>query len=52
MVADMPIALQKGAVRTMSKNVAIDFARDNIRVNTIHPGSIFYTDHGESRIEF
>ncbi len=30
----------KGAVRTMSKNVAITHARDGIRVNSLHPGFI------------
>ena len=28
----------KGAVRTMSKSGAVQFARDNIRVNSVHPG--------------
>ncbi|HEY2264036.1 MAG TPA: SDR family oxidoreductase [Streptosporangiaceae bacterium] len=31
----------KGAVRTMSKNDALTYAPDNIRVNSIHPGFIF-----------
>ena len=28
----------KGAVRIMSKSAAVQFGKDNIRVNTIHPG--------------
>ena len=28
----------KGAVRTMSKAAAVQFARDGIRVNSVHPG--------------
>ena len=28
----------KGAVRTMTKAAAVQFARDNIRVNSVHPG--------------
>jgi NAD(P)-dependent dehydrogenase (short-subunit alcohol dehydrogenase family) len=28
----------KGAVRLMSKSVALEFVADNIRVNSIHPG--------------
>jgi len=28
----------KGAVRTMSKAAAVQFGRDNIRVNSVHPG--------------
>ncbi len=30
----------KGAVRSLTKNVAADFAKDNIRVNSVHPGII------------
>jgi len=28
----------KGAVRTMTKAAAVQFARDGIRVNSVHPG--------------
>ena len=28
----------KGAVRTMSKNAAISYAKENVRVNSVHPG--------------
>ncbi len=28
----------KGAVRTMTKAAAVQFAPDNIRVNSVHPG--------------
>jgi NAD(P)-dependent dehydrogenase (short-subunit alcohol dehydrogenase family) len=30
----------KGAVRTMTKDIAMEFAADNVRVNSIHPGYI------------
>ncbi|MBS1693457.1 MAG: SDR family oxidoreductase [Actinobacteria bacterium] len=30
----------KGAVRNMSKSAAISYAKDNIRVNSVHPGFI------------
>ncbi len=30
----------KGAVRNMTKNAAISYARNNIRVNSVHPGII------------
>jgi NAD(P)-dependent dehydrogenase (short-subunit alcohol dehydrogenase family) len=36
-----PYHAAKGAVRTMSKNDALTYAPDNIRVNSIHPGFIF-----------
>jgi len=28
----------KGAIRTMTKSAAVQFAKDNIRVNSVHPG--------------
>lgn len=30
----------KGAVRNMSKSAAISYAKDNVRVNSVHPGFI------------
>jgi NAD(P)-dependent dehydrogenase (short-subunit alcohol dehydrogenase family) len=30
----------KGAVRTMTKSAAVQFAKDNIRVNSVHPGML------------
>ncbi|RKL65543.1 short-chain dehydrogenase [Salipaludibacillus neizhouensis] len=31
----------KGGVRSLSKHAAINFAKDNIRVNSVYPGAIF-----------
>ena len=31
----------KGAVRVFTKNVAVEYAKENIRVNSIHPGAIW-----------
>ncbi|MBN2354786.1 SDR family oxidoreductase, partial [candidate division KSB1 bacterium] len=40
--ADLPpYHASKGAVRMMSKNDALLYAKDNIRVNSIHPGFIW-----------
>ena len=40
--ADLPpYHATKGAVRLMSKNDALIYAKDNIRVNSIHPGFIW-----------
>jgi NAD(P)-dependent dehydrogenase (short-subunit alcohol dehydrogenase family) len=36
-----PYHASKGAVRLMSKNDALTYAAENIRVNSIHPGFIF-----------
>lgn len=36
-----PYQAAKGAVRTMTKNAAISYAKDNIRVNSVHPGIIW-----------
>ena len=36
-----PYQASKGAVRTMTKNAAITYAKDNIRANSIHPGIIW-----------
>jgi NAD(P)-dependent dehydrogenase (short-subunit alcohol dehydrogenase family) len=36
-----PYHASKGAVRLMSKNDAISYAKDNIRVNSIHPAFIW-----------
>jgi NAD(P)-dependent dehydrogenase (short-subunit alcohol dehydrogenase family) len=40
--ADLPpYHATKGAVRLMSKNDALTYAKDNIRVNSVHPGFIW-----------
>lgn len=36
-----PYQAAKGAVRTMTKNAAISYAKDNIRVNSVHPGIVW-----------
>jgi NAD(P)-dependent dehydrogenase (short-subunit alcohol dehydrogenase family) len=36
-----PYHASKGAVRLMSKNDALIYAKDNIRVNSIHPGFVW-----------
>jgi len=36
-----PYHASKGAVRLMSKNDALTYAKDNIRVNSVHPGYIW-----------
>jgi NAD(P)-dependent dehydrogenase (short-subunit alcohol dehydrogenase family) len=36
-----PYHASKGAVRLMSKNDALIYAKDNIRINSIHPGFIW-----------
>ena len=35
-----PYHASKGAVRTLSKSAAIQYAPDNIRVNSVHPGFV------------
>lgn len=38
---DAAYSASKGAVRSVSKHAAKEFGKDNIRVNTIHPGPIY-----------
>ncbi|CAH0118354.1 MULTISPECIES: SDR family NAD(P)-dependent oxidoreductase [unclassified Paenibacillus] len=35
-----PYTASKGAVRLLTKAAAVDYAKDNIRVNSVHPGYI------------
>lgn len=35
-----PYSASKGALRVLSKTAAVDFAKDRIRVNSVHPGII------------
>lgn len=35
-----PYTASKGAVRMLTKATAVDYAKDNIRVNSVHPGII------------
>ena len=37
-IVHMGYNASKGAVRLMTKAVAVQFARDNVRVNSVHPG--------------
>lgn len=43
----------KGAVRAFTKNVAVEYSKDNVRVNSIHPGAIWtpMTDTSISRAQ-
>lgn len=36
-----PYHASKGVVRLMSKNDALTYAKENIRVNSVHPGFIW-----------
>ena len=50
-----PYHASKGAVRLMSKNDALFYAKDNIRVNSVHPGFIwtpFVEELGKNKPEF
>src|SRR5699024_12661537 len=38
-----PYTAYKGAVRMLTKAAAVDYAKDNIRINFVHPGVIITT---------
>lgn len=40
MARTSPYTAAKGALRSLSKAAAVDFGKDNIRVNSVHPGVI------------
>ncbi len=44
-------AAAKGAVRIMSKTIAMETAKDQIRVNTVHPGMILTNMQGGAAVD-
>lgn len=40
MAGTSPYTAAKGALRSLSKAAAVEFAKDNVRVNSVHPGII------------
>ena len=45
-------AASKGAVRLLTKSIAVQYGADGIRCNSVHPGIISDTDMGDGLIEY
>ena len=40
MAGSSPYTAAKGALRALSKSAAVEYGKDKIRVNSVHPGII------------
>ncbi|MGN7115557.1 SDR family oxidoreductase [Lysinibacillus odysseyi] len=45
LASSSPYITEKGALRTSSKSAVVEYEKDKIRVNSVHPGFIVMTAH-------